>query len=150
MADPQILNTLRTKRADLERQIEALERQLAETRVALSHVSAVIQLYEVDGEPVAFPVHMNLSRLFRRGDLWKLASAALEAAGGPLTTRELATYVIAAKGWNGDDKPLRTAVTYRLVQALTMQWKRGRVASPGKRGNVRIWALACEPRPALA
>lgn len=142
MADPQILSTLRAKQADLERQVDGLERQLAETRVALSHVSAVIQLYEVNGEPVAFPVHMDLSRLFRRGELWGLSKAALGATGGPLTTREIAAYVIEAKGWNADDRPLRTAVTYRLVQALTMQERRGRVTSPGKTGGVRVWLAA--------
>lgn len=141
MSDPQIVVTLRTKRADLERQLQAIEAQADATRIALSHVSAVIALYEAGDEPQAFPAHMNLSRLFRRGDLWKLAKAALEAAGSPQTTRELATYVIAAKGWNGEDRPLRTAVTYRLVQALTMQAKRGKVASPGKQAGVKVWTL---------
>lgn len=29
----------------------------------------------------------------------------------------------------------------RLVQALTIAWKRKAIDSPGKAGNVRLWAL---------
>lgn len=139
MSDPQIAVTLRAKSADLQRQVDALEAQLTATRIALSHVSAVLQLYESEAHTGSFPVHMDLSRLFKRGDLWKLCKVALEAAGEPRTTRELALSVIAAKGWNGEDAPLRRAVAYRIVQSLTMQRNRGKVASPGKRGNVRVW-----------
>ncbi|WP_375457616.1 hypothetical protein [uncultured Enterovirga sp.] len=140
MSDPQILNTLRAKRVNLEKQLALLDVQVKAAQIALSHVSAVIQLYEQGDEPVQFPVHMDLNRLFRRGEMWTLAKAALEAAGRPLTTREIAIALVAAKGWNADDVPLRKALAYRLVQALTMQWQRGKVTSPGKRGGVRIWS----------
>lgn len=141
MSDPQIVTTLRRKREDLERQLAMLAGQAKATEIALSHVSAVIALYEATGdEPPAFPVHMDLSRLFKRFELWRLCEAALKAAGEPQTTRELARAVIKAKGWNVEDAPLRKAVAYRIVQALTAQAKRGRVGSPGRRGNVRLWS----------
>ena len=99
---------------------------LPTTLLVATHVSAVLELYEVEDEPPKFPAHMNLSRLVPR---WKLSQAVLEAAGKSMTTREWASHVIAAKGWNADGKPLLTASTYRLVQGLTMQCNRGRVQS---------------------
>lgn len=69
MSDPQIVTTLRAKRLDLERQLALLDSQVKAAQVALSHVSAVLQLYEQGDGPVQFPVHMDLSRLFRRGEI---------------------------------------------------------------------------------
>ncbi len=140
MSDPQILNTLRTKRDEIERTIAYLEGKLKEARIDFSHVNAVMRLYEVGSDPtLQFPAHVDLNRLFRRGELVSLAKEALQSSASPMTTRELALAVAEAKGWDRDDKVLRSALAYRLVQALTMQAKRGKVLSPGKRGGVRVW-----------
>ena len=56
-------------------------------------------------------------------------------------TRELALRVMRAKGFDEGDAVLRQSITYRLVQALRLQWKRGKVGSPEKQGGVRLWAL---------
>jgi hypothetical protein len=77
--------------------------------------------------------------LFRRGEMVEIAKQALAASAEPMTTRELAAYIVRAKGWDAEDKALRSAIAYRLVQALTRQAKRGRIASVGKRGGVRVW-----------
>ena len=58
-----------------------------------------------------------------------------------MTTRELAEAVIRAKGWDEQDKVLRSAIAYRLIQALNMQAKRGKVARLGKRRGVAVWSL---------
>jgi hypothetical protein len=142
MADPHVVSTLRAKREEIERSIAYLESKLTEARVVLSHVNAVLRLYELGPDPhLPFPAHMDLNRLFRRGELVSLAKQALSASGQPMTTREIALAVVDAKGWDTQDKVLRSAVAYRLVQALTMQAKRGKLASPGKRGNVRVWQI---------
>ena len=141
MSEPQIIHTLKAKQVELQDAIDYLEGKLAEARSDLGHVNAVLRLYEVDGTRLQFPAHVNLSRMFKRGDLVRLAKLALEAEGRPLTTRDLAEAVIAAKGWDTADKVLREGVTYRLVQALTIAWKRKGIDSPGKSGNVRLWAL---------
>lgn len=140
MADPQIVNTLRTKQAELQDAIAYLEGKLTEARTDLSHVNAVLRLYEVGPDPhLQFPAHVNLSRLFRRGEMMKLATAALGASQAPMNTRELAVYVVREKGWDEADKVLRSAVAYRLVQALTIAWKRGKIGCAGKVGGVRVW-----------
>jgi hypothetical protein len=47
--------------------------------------------------------------------------------------------VIRAKGMDEQDRHLRTAIAYRLVQALNRQALRGGIGSAGKRGGVRVW-----------
>ena len=66
-----------------------------------------------------------------------------------MTTRELAKAIIVAKGWDTADKVLREDVTYRLVQALTIAWRRKALHSPGKAGNARLygrWGVGPQPR----
>lgn len=81
---------------------------------------------------------LDTLRLFRRGELAAICKKAL-AEEGPLDTRELAVRVIRAKGLDEADTVLRTSITYRIVQAMRLQWKRGRVDSPERRGGVRVW-----------
>ncbi len=79
MADPQIVNTLRNKRDQIERAIKAYEKQITDARADLSHINATLRLFEVGGERTQFPVHMGLARLFKRGELFGLCKMALEA-----------------------------------------------------------------------
>jgi len=66
------------------------------------------------------------------------------AKEGQLTTRDLAVRVIKAKNLDEDDHVLRSSITFRIVQAMRMQKKRGKVVSPGKQGALKIWALPPE------
>lgn len=55
---------------------------------------------------------------------------------------ELADYIVAAKGFPGADRHLKTSIAYRIVQALRMQEKRGRtIMRDGKAGNALVWRL---------
>jgi hypothetical protein len=81
----------------------------------------------------------------RRGEIAELCKAALKEEG-PLTTPELALRVIRAKRLDEGDKVLRQSVAYRIVQALRLQWKRGKIESPEKRAGIRVWALAKDSR----
>lgn len=137
---PQVINTLRTKAAKLESHIGKLERDLAQARADLSHINATIRLFEAPQEGEAFPVHMNLDRLFRRREVGQLCAEAL--ADGPLSTRDLALYIVRKKGWDDTDRHLRTSIALRIVQALRMQEKRGgAICRVGKQGSAITWKL---------
>jgi hypothetical protein len=84
---------------------------------------------------------MGLARMFRPVQLCK---AALEAAGIPLNTRELATVVAEAKGLDGQDRVLRKALALSIVNVMTRQAKRGVVVTTGTRCGVRIWSRLSE------
>lgn len=88
-----------------------------------------------------FPTYAYLNRVFAYGEMFRLCKAALEEAGKPLTTREIAVVVIRAKGWDEADMMLRKAVAYRLIQSLTGALAKGRIADAGRSKNVRVWSL---------
>lgn len=141
MTNPQIINTLEGKRQHLEDHVCWLEKALEQARADLSHIAAVIRLYEAPEAGEEFPVHMNLNRLFPRGDLPKLCNDALKAAPDGLSTRDLALIVIDAKGLDARDRHLKTSVAYRIVQVMRRQEKQRRIKRIGKRDGAIVWRL---------
>lgn len=128
------------KRDEIERAIANYERQLEAARYDLAHVNATIRLFESPEARTEFPVYVDTHRLFRRGELVAICKKALTGEGS-LDTRELALRVVRAKGLDEGDTVLRTSITYRIVQAMRLQSKRGKVATPGKRGGIRLWRI---------
>lgn len=140
MSDPQVIVTLRAKAEKLANLIAKLEQDIEQARADLAHVNATIHLFEAPEDGSQFPMHYNLDRLFRRREIGELCHEAL--ASGPKSTRELAAWIIERKGFPAPDRHLKTAVAYRIVQALRMQERRGmRVRRVGKHGNAIIWEL---------
>ena len=119
------------------RAIAGYERALEKARADLSHVIACIAMF--DNEATDAPRYADVHRLFRRGEMMKLAKT--ELAKGPADTRELARRIMAVKGFDTTDNVLAKAAAYRLVQALRMQHKRGTIGDAGRRNGVRVWAL---------
>jgi hypothetical protein len=138
MADPQIVTTLQRKRDAIEKAIGTYEKKIEAAKLDLAHVNATLRMFEAPEGRTEFPVYVDTLRLFRRGEIVTICKDAL-AKEGPLDTRELALRVIRANGLDEADSVLRTSIAYRIVQALRLQWKRGRVESPEKRSGVRIW-----------
>ena len=142
MALPQIVTTLQAKRNEIEAHIAELRRQIEKAERDLSSVTAVLALYEVSPETqTRFPAYAHLNRLFAYGEMFKLCKRALEEAGKPLNTREIALAVVRMKGWDEGDTLLRKAVAYRLIQSLGTAARQGRIADAGRQQNVRLWAL---------
>ncbi len=117
--------------------ILAYQGKLDQARRDLAHVNATLALFASD-DPGEVRAYSDTSRLFRHGEMVKLCKAAL-ASHGPQDTRELARRVAEAKGMDAADPVLRKALAYRIVQALTLQWKRGGLGSEGIRRDVRVW-----------
>lgn len=141
MSDPQVINTLRAKAENLAGYIAKLEADIEQARADLAHVNATLHLFEAPGAGEAFPMHYNLDRLFKRFEIGELCRKAL--ADGPKDTRQLADWIVEAKGFPAPDRHLRTSVAYRIVQALRMQEKRrGPIKRVGKNGNALIWKLS--------
>ena len=92
----QVLNTLTTKRREIEAYIGSLERDLEQARRDLSAVLATIKVFSAEGPRAT--AYMNLAKLFPRHELPKLARTALEASPGGISTISIAGQVIAAKG----------------------------------------------------
>ena len=140
MSEPNVVLTLRRKRDEIEGAMLAYEKRLEAARRDLAHVAATLQLFEAATDPEAVKPYQDVHRLFRRGEIVALCKSAL-AERGPLDTRELSHAVMAAKGFAPDNE-LRKTIAFKIVQALTMQAKRGGVVRGEKRGGVRVWRLS--------
>ena len=145
MADPHVVSALRRKREDIEKALAAYRRKVEAAERDLSAINAALRLFELEGERSAFPAYVDVTRLFKRGEIVKLCLGAL-AQEGPLDTRELALRVVRAKGLDEADAVLRSSVAFRIVQALRLAHRRGKIGDVGKRAGVRVWTL---PKPQL-
>ena len=100
-----------------------------------------MRLFEINGQHTQFPVYVKLSGLFRKNELPTLCRQAIEASPDKkLDTRQLATAVMLAKGWDATDKALRVSVGVRITHSLTMLAKRGKFRREGHRAGVNVWA----------
>ncbi|XSG83517.1 MAG: hypothetical protein ACPW61_07010 [Methyloligella sp. ZOD6] len=136
--DPNIIRTLERKREQIEQAIALYEKKIEAAKVDLAHVNATLRMFEAPEGRSQYPVYMDTLRLFKRGEIVRICKEAL-AEEGPLDTRELALRVMRAKGLDEGDTVLRTSITFRIVQAMRLQWKRGKVESPTKTNGVRVW-----------
>ncbi len=140
MAKPQVINTLKRKKHEIERTIAGYEKRIKAARRDLSHINAAIRLFEVGDTPNQFPVYVDLHRVFKRGEIMALCKEALKEHG-PMTTRELALHVIKAKQLDEADSVLKSSVAYKIVMAMRQHWKRGIVQRMGKRQGAIVWNL---------
>jgi hypothetical protein len=85
---------------------------------------------------------VDVQHLFKRGEQGKLCLAAM--ADGPVTTRQIAMYVIKAKGVSPDDKVLQRSICSRLIHALRLLRRQGRAVAKGKLKAAMIWELPAE------
>ena len=78
--------------------------------------------------------YMELAALFPRHELPKLCLAAM-AVSSPISTKDIATYVIKEKKLDAADKYVRKAITYRCVQVMRRWEKMRKVVRDEKVGT---------------
>jgi hypothetical protein len=76
MSEPQIVNTLREKRKDIEKAITAYEKQVEVLRLDLAHINATLAMFETDSVRANFRVPMSIARIFRRGEAFAMCKEA--------------------------------------------------------------------------
>jgi hypothetical protein len=140
MEQPQVLNTLATKRAEIQAYITKLEHDMEQARRDLSAILATEKVFS--GEGVVPKAYLNLAKVFPRNEIPRLIWPVLEAATAPISTRDLAAHVIAVKGLDDDDRHLRKALAYKIVQ-ITRRWEKERkLKRVGKVGTAIMWVKA--------
>lgn len=144
MAEIRTVTTLRSKRDEISASIRLYERQLAQARADLAHVTAAIRIFEASGDTGDMARYVDTHRLFKRGEPVTLCKQAL--AKGPMTTRELALHVMKAKGLDTGDKVMAKGIGSTLIHALRMQAQRGKLVRDGKRVGVIVWQLPISPK----
>ena len=133
MAEFQIVNTLRSKRDELEHVVASYEKAIDAARCDLSHVNATLELFSAVRNRGLILPRMSLIRVFRRGEIFALCKEALAQAPAGMDTRELARTVLRAKGMDENDAILRKALAYSIINVMRQQFRRGHVQDVGRR-----------------
>jgi intracellular sulfur oxidation DsrE/DsrF family protein len=139
MAEIRTVTTLRRKRSEILGSIANYKKRLAQAEADLAHINAAITIFEASGDPKGFPAYVDVHHLFKRGEAVAICKKALEA--GPLDTRQLALAVIKAKGLDPGDKVLAKSVGHKLIHALRLQERSGKLVAKGRYKAARIWSL---------
>jgi hypothetical protein len=144
MADPHVISALREKRALVAGLIEKLERKLEQHRADLTHIDGVLRLFQPEHDPANIKpkrTYARRTRYFARNELSRLCSDTLRAAGSaPMTTDDIASRLIEAKGFDAADVVLRKAIGEQALVLLRSFRKRGMVEQIGLGRGVR-WKL---------
>jgi hypothetical protein len=77
MPEIRTVTTLVKKRDEIRASIRMYESKIAQARSDLSHVSAVLRLFEASGKAQDLARYVDHYRLFKRGEPWAICSAAL-------------------------------------------------------------------------
>ena len=121
MAEPQVIGGLRDKRAELAGMVNRLEQELAQHRASLVHLDATMRLFDPDIRPEEIrPRQLRAHNdWFRPGECLRLIYDVLRDAEQPVTTRDLAGRIMAAKGIAEADTRARQLVHKTVLASLT-------------------------------
>ena len=122
MAESYIHRNLADKRKEILSYIGSLERDLDQARRDLSAIVATERVFQARGPKVT--TYMELVQLFPRHELPRLCLAAL-AEGSPISTKDIALYVIKEKNLDATDRYMRKAIAYRVCQVMRRWEKEG-------------------------
>ncbi len=139
MAESRTIETLEKKRGEILRAIAGYEEKIAQAQADLAHLNATITIFAagVDDGPVK--PYTDIRGIFKRGEMVAIARAAL--ANGPQNTRQLSQAILKAKGLDTGDKVLAKAIGHRLIHALRIQARNGRLLAVGRQKAASLWRL---------
>lgn len=115
-----VIGGLRDKRSELVGLVCRLEQQLADHRVSLTHLDATMCLFDPDLLlPGADLQQRERVSWFRPGECLRAIYDVLREAPQPLTTRNVAGRVIAAKGVTIADERTRALIQKTILASLS-------------------------------
>jgi|SRR5579883_858934 uncharacterized protein YukE len=139
MAESRTIETLEKKRDEILRAIARYEEKIAQAQADLAHINATISIFGATYEGDATRPYVNLAGMFKRGEMVAIAKAAL--ADGPQNTRQLASAVLKVKRLDPGDRVLAKAISHRLIHALRLQARGGKLIAVGRHKAARVWRL---------
>ncbi len=120
MGELQVIGGLRDKRSELVELVGRLEQQLADYRVSLTHLDATMRLFDPD-LLLADTDLQQRERVswFRPGECLRTIYDVMREAPQPLTTRDVARRVIAAKGITVADDRTQSLIQKTILASLS-------------------------------
>ncbi len=120
MGELTVLVGLRDKRSELIGLVSRLEQQLADHRISLTHLDATMRLFDPDLDlPDASLQQRERVSWFRPGECLRTIYDVLREAPQPLTTRDIAGRVIAAKGIAIADDRTQALIQKTILASLS-------------------------------
>lgn len=120
MGELQVIGGLRDKRLELIGLVGRLEQQLADQRISLTHLDATLRLFDPDLLlPDTDLQQRDRVSWFRPGECLRAIYDVLREAPQPLTTRDVAGRVIAAKGVTIADERTRALIQKTILASLS-------------------------------
>lgn len=141
MAKSRTVESLQTKKAEIEWAVEAYGKKYHQAQTDLAHITAALALFEASGDRKAATAYANFARIWKPRELQALCMGFL-ASEGPLSTREIVAKAIKSSGMDTSDAVLAKVVAGKVVYVMRGQEKRGNVRRAGMRADVCIWAIA--------
>ena len=120
MGELQVIGGLQDKRSELVGLVGRLEQQLADHRVSLTHLDATLRLFDPnlllqDSDPQ----QRERVSWFRPGECLRAIYDVLREAPQPLTTRDVAKRVIAAKDMTVADERTQALIQKTILASLS-------------------------------
>jgi hypothetical protein len=142
MAESQTVVILRAKREEIAASIINYERQLEQAKADFAHITAALAIFDAGDRPGSQRPYTHLCRAFRYGEIAALCRAKLTE--GPISTPELARYVMAQKGLDAADRVLARSISFSVLQSMRGMSRRYMVEKlPKSRGRC-VWRLTSE------
>jgi hypothetical protein len=132
------------KRRELAGIIDELQRQLDQHRADLTHIDGTLRVFATDLDPDTIRPKRayRRNRYFARNELSRLCLGVLRTAAGELlNTDDIASRVIAAKGFDVGDAILRAAIREQVGSTVKRLHRNGAVENVGA-GRASKWKLA--------
>ncbi len=142
---PNTIAGLVAKRSEIAGRIDTLRADLRKLIVDLDHIDAAIRLFD-PGFDIAGIVSKPVrgAQVARRGDSIRLMLDIMRQATEPMTTKQIALKVMAARGHNTDDTALVLTMTRRVGASLRSYRDNGSIRSvkDGRYGKYDLWEIA--------
>jgi hypothetical protein len=139
-----VVSSLIDKRRELSGIIDELQRQLDQHRADLTHIDGVLRVLatNLDLETIRPKRAYRRNRYFARNELSRLCLGVLRTAAGELlSTDDIASRVIAAKGFDAGDAILRAAIREQVGSTVKRLHREGAIENIGA-GRASKWKLA--------
>jgi multidrug resistance efflux pump len=142
MEEAAVISGLLEKRAELERSIAELERQIRMRRAEIGQLDSTICMFApsiIDAKRQA--TRFKRSAHFLTGELTRQCQDSLrEAKGRLITATEIAVTALHQKGLNSGDAELKADFTKRIAWTLNRMLRSGAVVKHGY-GMAALWGL---------
>jgi hypothetical protein len=140
VAESQTVVILKAKREEIAAAIENYERELERARADFAHITAALAIFDAGDKPGSQRPYTHLVRGFRYGEI--AAWCRQKLLEGPLSTPELARYVMSQKGMDPTNRVLARSMGFSVLQSLRGMARRRVVQKlPKSRGRC-VWQLS--------